>query len=40
VDVGEDADDFVPRALKATGVLAVPGGGFGAVAVPPRLNPP
>jgi aspartate/methionine/tyrosine aminotransferase len=30
VDVGSDADAFVPRALKATGVLVVPGGGFGA----------
>ena len=30
VDVGTDADAFVPRALKATGVLVVPGGGFGA----------
>ncbi len=29
VDVGSDADAFVPRALKATGVLVVPGGGFG-----------
>jgi aminotransferase len=29
VDVGTDADDFVPRALRATGVLVVPGGGFG-----------
>jgi aspartate/methionine/tyrosine aminotransferase len=29
VDVGTDADEFVPRALKATGVLVVPGGGFG-----------
>jgi aspartate/methionine/tyrosine aminotransferase len=29
VDVGSDADTFVPRALQATGVLAVPGGGFG-----------
>jgi aminotransferase len=29
VDVGTDADAFVPRALQATGVLAVPGGGFG-----------
>lgn len=29
VDVGSDADVFVPRALKATGVLVVPGGGFG-----------
>jgi aminotransferase len=30
VDVGSDADAFVPRALQATGVLVVPGGGFGA----------
>ena len=30
VDVGSDADSFVPRALQATGVLVVPGGGFGA----------
>jgi aminotransferase len=30
VDVGSDADGFVPRALQATGVLVVPGGGFGA----------
>jgi aspartate/methionine/tyrosine aminotransferase len=30
VDIGEDAEAFVPRALKATGVLVVPGGGFGA----------
>lgn len=29
VDIGSDADAFVPRALKATGVLVVPGGGFG-----------
>jgi aspartate/methionine/tyrosine aminotransferase len=29
VDVGVDADAFVPRALQATGVLVVPGGGFG-----------
>jgi aminotransferase len=29
VDVGTSADDFVPRALAATGVLVVPGGGFG-----------
>ena len=29
VDVGTDADGFVPRALRATGVLVVPGGGFG-----------
>ena len=29
VDIGTDADEFVPRALKATGVLVVPGGGFG-----------
>jgi aspartate/methionine/tyrosine aminotransferase len=30
VDVGTDAEAFVPRALQATGVLVVPGGGFGA----------
>ena len=29
VDVGTDADAFVRRALQATGVLVVPGGGFG-----------
>ena len=29
VDVGTNADRFVPRALQATGVLVVPGGGFG-----------
>jgi aspartate/methionine/tyrosine aminotransferase len=29
VDVGTDADRFVPEALQATGVLVVPGGGFG-----------
>jgi aminotransferase len=29
VDVGAHAGEFVPRALKATGVLVVPGGGFG-----------
>lgn len=29
VDVGTNADEFVPAALKATGVLVVPGGGFG-----------
>ena len=29
VDIGTDADAFVPQALKATGVLVVPGGGFG-----------
>jgi aspartate/methionine/tyrosine aminotransferase len=29
VDVGRDADAFVPDALKATGVLVVPGRGFG-----------
>ena len=29
VDVGRDADQFVPDALKATGVLVVPGRGFG-----------
>jgi aminotransferase len=30
VDIGSDADAFVPRALQATGVLVVPGRGFGA----------
>lgn len=30
VDVGMNADAFVPKALQATGVLVVPGGGFGA----------
>jgi aspartate/methionine/tyrosine aminotransferase len=30
VDIGTNAEEFVPRALKATGVLVVPGGGFGA----------
>lgn len=30
VDIGSDAEAFVPKALKATGVLVVPGGGFGA----------
>ena len=30
VDIGTNADAFVPKALKATGVLVVPGGGFGA----------
>ena len=30
VDLGTNADEFVPRALKATGVLLVPGAGFGA----------
>jgi aminotransferase len=30
VDIGSDADAFVPRALQATGVLVVPGCGFGA----------
>jgi aspartate/methionine/tyrosine aminotransferase len=30
VDIGSNAEEFVPRALKATGVLVVPGGGFGA----------
>jgi aminotransferase len=30
MDVGRDADQFVPEALKATGVLVVPGRGFGA----------
>jgi aspartate/methionine/tyrosine aminotransferase len=29
VDVGRDAERFVPDALKATGVLVVPGRGFG-----------
>jgi aspartate/methionine/tyrosine aminotransferase len=29
VDVGTDAEAFVPKALAATGVLVVPGGGFG-----------
>jgi aspartate/methionine/tyrosine aminotransferase len=29
VDVGMNADAFVPLALKSTGVLVVPGGGFG-----------
>ncbi len=29
MDVGRDADPFVPEALKATGVLVVPGRGFG-----------
>lgn len=29
MDVGADADAFVARALAATGVLVVPGGGFG-----------
>ena len=29
VEVGRDADRFVPAALQATGVLVVPGGGFG-----------
>ena len=29
VDIGTNADAFVPQALKATGVLVVPGGGFG-----------
>jgi aminotransferase len=28
-NVATDADAFVPRALRATGVLVVPGGGFG-----------
>ena len=27
--VAANADEFVPKALKATGVLVVPGGGFG-----------
>ena len=30
VDIGTNAEEFVPRALKATGVLVVPGAGFGA----------
>ncbi len=30
VDIGTDAEAFVPKALQATGVLVVPGGGFGA----------
>ncbi|MEO8683090.1 MAG: pyridoxal phosphate-dependent aminotransferase [Vicinamibacterales bacterium] len=30
VDVGTNAEAFVPKALKATGVLVVPGAGFGA----------
>ncbi|HJU44959.1 MAG TPA: pyridoxal phosphate-dependent aminotransferase [Vicinamibacterales bacterium] len=30
VDLGTNAEEFVPRALKATGVLVVPGAGFGA----------
>ena len=29
VDVGSDGDEFVPRALQATGVLVVPGAAFG-----------
>jgi len=29
VDIGSNADEFVPKALQATGVLVVPGGGFG-----------
>lgn len=29
MDVGRNADEFVPEALKATGVLVVPGRGFG-----------
>ena len=29
VEVGRDAARFVPAALQATGVLVVPGGGFG-----------
>jgi aspartate/methionine/tyrosine aminotransferase len=29
VDVGEDGDDFVRRVLKETGVIMVPGRGFG-----------
>jgi aminotransferase len=30
LDVGTNAEEFVPKALKATGVLVVPGAGFGA----------
>jgi aspartate/methionine/tyrosine aminotransferase len=30
VDIGTNAEAFVPKALKATGVLVVPGAGFGA----------
>jgi aspartate/methionine/tyrosine aminotransferase len=30
VNIGTNAEEFVPRALKATGVLVVPGAGFGA----------
>jgi aspartate/methionine/tyrosine aminotransferase len=30
VDIGTNAEAFVPQALQATGVLVVPGGGFGA----------
>ena len=33
VNVGRNADEFVPEALRASGVLVVPGGGFG-----PSLN--
>ncbi len=29
VDIGTNAEAFVPRALQATGVLVVPGAGFG-----------
>jgi aspartate/methionine/tyrosine aminotransferase len=29
VDIGMNADEFVPKALKATGILVVPGRGFG-----------
>ena len=29
VDVGMDGDEFVARMLKETGVVFVPGGGFG-----------
>jgi aspartate/methionine/tyrosine aminotransferase len=29
VDIGMDADAFVPKALKATGILVIPGRGFG-----------
>ncbi len=30
MDIGTNAEEFVPKALKSTGVLVVPGGGFGA----------
>jgi aminotransferase len=29
VDIGMNADEFVPKALKATGILVIPGRGFG-----------